>query len=162
MMGVDGDLAHGAAFYVPPSGRSAAALGATASGALAGAHAIGAHREPPLVRQRGEAQLAEHAARLEPVEALAREGRPPALAAGLGAGTGGADADSDQERGHVGHGALFHARRVSPLDSRFLGPRWHTTPTFVRLFVEDPANSEDHFSGLGGRVTIASALAKEM
>src|SRR5215210_421805 len=69
--------------YLPRSGalRRAADDGEPA---LAGMHALGAHREPALLRQAREAEVAQRAAAVELVEALAGQRRATAFAAGGG------------------------------------------------------------------------------
>src|SRR5215210_17436 len=48
--------------------------------AVARVHALGPHRDPPFLRQRGEAEVAQRAPALELVHALAGQWSPPASA----------------------------------------------------------------------------------
>src|SRR5262245_43065499 len=77
-------------------------------------HPLGARGHAALLRQGGEAEVAERAAALELVQALARERRAAALLAGRRARRERSNAAAHQHGGKFGHGIHFGASAGSP------------------------------------------------
>src|SRR5918996_2064114 len=81
---------------------------------LARVHPLRAYRMPALLGQRTEAQLAQHAAGVQFVQALSRERDPAALSTTVAGRSERAETASKQHRAEIGHVAQFGRPGVSP------------------------------------------------